>query len=64
MLFHFQGSCFAPDMARKLRDLAKKALDRAEVLKAAEHEKKDGGEHSLDLPEPPIDGTILSSSSL
>uniref|UniRef100_A0A1I7W346 Calpain catalytic domain-containing protein n=1 Tax=Loa loa TaxID=7209 RepID=A0A1I7W346_LOALO len=39
-------------MAGKLRQLAKKALDRAEVLKTQEKQKESP---SLELPEPPVD---------
>ncbi|VDK40852.1 unnamed protein product [Gongylonema pulchrum] len=52
-----------PEMARKLKDLARKALDRAEYLKAAEVKKKNDRERSLDLPEPPKDELSLLSVS-
>lgn len=38
-----------------MRQLAKKALDRAEVLKAQERKSP-----SLELPEPPVNGMFLS----
>ncbi|VDM96709.1 unnamed protein product [Onchocerca ochengi] len=40
-------------IAQKLRQLAKKALDRAEVLKAQERKSP-----SLELPEPPVNDEI------
>lgn len=40
-------------MAGKLRQLAEKALDRAEVLKAQEKLSENA---EIELPEPPVDG--------
>lgn len=43
-------------MAQKLRQLARKALDRAEVLKSQEKSRKSP---NIELSEPPVDGIFI-----